>query len=76
MYNIFNFGPQVACQYVAFRSVEDNGTVSKVSENFFAGLKVCERDCQSYDKIKLLLVLFILENEHCVIIFFNFAGST
>lgn len=44
MYNIFNFGPQVACQYVAFRSVEDNGTVSKVSENFFAGLKVCERD--------------------------------
>lgn len=49
--------------------MEDNGTVSKVSENFFAGLKVCERDCQNYNKIKLLLVLFILENEHCVIFF-------
>lgn len=70
-------GAQVACKYVAFRSVEDDGTISKVSENFFAGIKVCERDCQSYNKIKLLLVLFIWENEHCVIFFYiNFAGST
>lgn len=49
--------------------MEDDGTISKVSENFFAGIKVCERDCQSYNKIKLLLVLFIWENEHCVIFF-------
>lgn len=56
--------------------MEDNGTVSKVSEIFFAGLKVCERDCKSYNKKKLFLVLFIWENKHCVIFFLNFAGST
>lgn len=40
---ILNSWLQVACQYVAFRSVEDNGTVSKVSDNFFAGIKVLKR---------------------------------
>ena len=31
---------QITCQYIAYESVEDNGTFSKTSDSFFAGVKV------------------------------------
>lgn len=39
---------QITCQYIAYKSYEDNGTISKISDSFFAGIKVlCAKE--NYD---------------------------
>nr|XP_022298863.1 von Willebrand factor D and EGF domain-containing protein-like isoform X2 [Crassostrea virginica] len=37
---ITRLGIKITCQYIAYKTYEDNGTISKISESFFAGIKV------------------------------------
>nr|XP_022298866.1 von Willebrand factor D and EGF domain-containing protein-like isoform X2 [Crassostrea virginica] len=37
---ITKLGIEITCQYIAYESAEDNGTFSKTSDSFFAGVKI------------------------------------